>query len=162
VGPIWRVVGLFIEAASPTNPANGEPYLAVMPEIGRNDCRFTSAWQEFHDVVHKCCVDAFEPAIGEELVDYLLLYSGVFALRAEAPHWRVWGTRSRPRSSSRRARWPSRPRSTVWCIAKSCVRPSCPAGATGSIITRRHSGMRTAARSPSRSYPFDRSASCIA
>jgi hypothetical protein len=62
----------------------------VVPEIDLSHRNFTSAWQEFHDVIHKSYADAFDPAAADELVRYPLINSGVFAMRAEAPHWRAW------------------------------------------------------------------------
>jgi hypothetical protein len=87
----WRAVELFIEAANQTDPASGQPRLAVVPELDRSYRNFFGAWQEFHDVIHKSYVEAFDPATADELVRYPLINSGVFALRAEAPHWQAWG-----------------------------------------------------------------------
>ena len=86
----WRAVELFIEAANRTDSASGQPCLAIVPEIDRSYRNFTSAWQEFHDVIHKSYVDAFDPATADELARYPLINSGVFGMRAEAPHWRAW------------------------------------------------------------------------
>jgi len=86
----WRAVELFIEGARQADET-GRPRLAVVPEIDRSYRNFTSAWQEFHDVIHKSYVDAFDMATADELVRYPLINSGVFAMRAEAPHWQAWG-----------------------------------------------------------------------
>jgi hypothetical protein len=85
----WRAVELFIEGARQADET-GRPRLAVVPEIDRSYRNFTSAWQEFHDVIHKSYVDAFDEATADELVRYPLINSGVFAMRAEAPHWQAW------------------------------------------------------------------------
>jgi hypothetical protein len=87
----WRAVELFIEGANQTDPASGQPCLAVVPEIDRSYRNFFGAWREFHDVIHKSYVDAFDEATADELVRYPLINSGVFAMRAEAPHWQAWG-----------------------------------------------------------------------
>ncbi|QEX24806.1 hypothetical protein FRZ61_47480 [Hypericibacter adhaerens] len=86
----WRAVELFVEGARQTDPASGQPCLAVVPEIDRSYRNFTSAWQEFHDVIHRSYAEAFDEATADELVRYPLINSGVFALRAEAPHWQAW------------------------------------------------------------------------
>jgi hypothetical protein len=86
----WRAVELFIEGARQSDPASGQPCLAVVPEIDRSYRNLTGAWQEFHDVIHKSYAEAFDQATADELVRYPLINSGVFAIRAEAPHWQAW------------------------------------------------------------------------
>jgi hypothetical protein len=73
-----------------TDPASGRPCLAVVPEIDCSYRNFASAWQEFYDVIHKRYVDAFDTATADELARYPLINSGVFAMRAGAPHWQAW------------------------------------------------------------------------
>ncbi len=87
----WRAVELFIEGARQTDQASGQPCLALVPELDRSYRNFYDAWQEFHDVIHKSYVDAFDEATTDDLVRYPLINSGVFAMRAEAPHWQAWG-----------------------------------------------------------------------
>lgn len=86
----WRAIELFIEGARQTDPASGRPCLAVVPELDRSYRNFFGAWQEFHDVIHKSYADAFDAPTADELVRYPLINSGVFAMRAEAPHWQAW------------------------------------------------------------------------
>jgi hypothetical protein len=86
----WRAVELFIEAARQTDPVSGQPCLVVVPEIDRSYRNFYGAWQEFHDVIHKSYAEAFDEATADELARYPLINSGVFAMCAEAPHWRAW------------------------------------------------------------------------
>jgi lipopolysaccharide biosynthesis glycosyltransferase len=86
----WRAIELFIEAARETDPASGQPLLAAVPEIDRSYRNFFGAWQEFHDVIRKGYADAFDEATADELVRHPLINSGVFAMRAEAPHWQAW------------------------------------------------------------------------
>ncbi len=85
-----RAVELFIEGARQTDQASGQPCLAVVPELACSYRNSFGAWQEFHDVIHKSYVDAFDEATANELVRYPLINSGVFAMRAEAPHWQAW------------------------------------------------------------------------
>jgi hypothetical protein len=86
----WRAVELFLEAARQRDEQS-RPVLAVVPEIDRSYRNFFHAWEEFHGVIHRSYVDAFDEPTADELVRYPLLNSGVFAMSAEAPHWQAWG-----------------------------------------------------------------------
>ncbi|QEX19603.1 hypothetical protein FRZ44_49180 [Hypericibacter terrae] len=96
LGSRARAVELFIEGARQTDPASGQPCLAVVPEIDRSYRNFFGAWREFH-VSRLSYAEAFDEATVDHLVRYPLFISGVFAMRAEAPYWRAWA--DTPRAS---------------------------------------------------------------
>jgi hypothetical protein len=52
-------VELFFEGANQTEPASGQPCLAVVLEIDRSDRNIYGAWREFHDVIHMSHVKTF-------------------------------------------------------------------------------------------------------
>ena len=64
--------------------------LAVAPEIHRSMRHYQHAWGEFAAV----CGAAYEACFGKEtaerLIRYPMINAGVFALRADAPHWSGW------------------------------------------------------------------------
>jgi len=79
----WSAVELFFRAA-----ADGS--LAIVPELDRAYRGFFEAWDEFHGVIRQGYEAAFDAATAARLVRHPLLNNGVFALRADAPHWRAW------------------------------------------------------------------------
>lgn len=78
-----EVLDLFVRAAE-----GGR--LAVVPELDRSYRNLFHAYDEFQGVIRASYRDAFDAATAAELVRFPLLNSGVFALEAEAPHWRAW------------------------------------------------------------------------
>ena len=64
--------------------------LAAAPEIHRSMRHFYHAWKEFSSVNGAAYERAFGRDIAEKLIRYPLINAGVFALRADAPHWAVW------------------------------------------------------------------------
>lgn len=79
----WAAVELFLQAA-----AGGS--LAVVPEMDRSYRNFFHAREEFHGVIGEGYRAVFDDAIATRLMLLPLLNNGVFALSAEAPHWRAW------------------------------------------------------------------------
>jgi hypothetical protein len=65
--------------------------LAVAPEIHRSMRHYRHAWPEFAAVNGAAFEACFDKATAERLIRYPLINAGVFALRADAPHWRGWG-----------------------------------------------------------------------
>ena len=80
----WSAVDLFFRAA-------GDGAMALVPEMDRSYRNFFHAWEEFHAVNHEAFREAFDRPMADRLMRHPLLNAGVFALRVEAPHWRVWG-----------------------------------------------------------------------
>ena len=64
--------------------------LAVAPEIHRSMRHYHHAWKEFSAVNGAAYEACFDKATAERLVRYPLINAGVFALKAEAPHWQGW------------------------------------------------------------------------
>jgi hypothetical protein len=79
----WRAVELFFRAA-----ADGR--LAIVPELDRAYRNFFHAWDEFHGVIRRGYLAAFDAATADRLVRHPLLNNGAFALAAGAPHWQAW------------------------------------------------------------------------
>ncbi|MBL0897924.1 MAG: hypothetical protein IBJ17_04390 [Reyranella sp.] len=65
--------------------------LAVAPEIHRSMRHYRHAWTEFSTVNGAAFESCFDKSTADRLVRYPLINAGVFALGAEAPHWRGWG-----------------------------------------------------------------------
>lgn len=65
--------------------------LAVAPEIHRSMRHYRHAWTEFSTVNRAAFESCFDKETAERLVRYPLINAGVFALAADAPHWRGWG-----------------------------------------------------------------------
>lgn len=64
--------------------------LAVAPEIHRSMRHYRHAWKEFSTVNGAAYEAAFGQETAERLIRYPLINAGVFALRADAPHWQGW------------------------------------------------------------------------
>ena len=64
--------------------------LAVAPEIHRSMRHYRHAWKEFSTVNGAAYEAAFGKDTAERLIRYPLINAGVFALRADAPHWQGW------------------------------------------------------------------------
>jgi hypothetical protein len=64
--------------------------LAVAPEIHRSMRHYRHAWPEFAAVNGAAFAACFDKATADRLVRYPLINAGVFALQADAPHWRGW------------------------------------------------------------------------
>ncbi len=79
----WRAVELFLHAA-----ADGK--LAIVPEMDRSYRNFFHAWEEFHGVIAEGYGAAFDEDTAKRLGRLPQLNNGVFALSADAPHWRAW------------------------------------------------------------------------
>jgi hypothetical protein len=80
----WGAVELFLQAT-----AGGA--LAVVPEMDRSYRNFFHAREEFHGVIAEGYRAVFDEATATRLGRLPLLNNGVFALSADAPHWRAWG-----------------------------------------------------------------------
>jgi len=65
--------------------------LAVAPEIHRSMRHYKHAWGEFSTINGAAYAAAFGQATAERLIRYPLINAGVFALKADAPHWAGWG-----------------------------------------------------------------------
>jgi hypothetical protein len=81
----WRVVRLYVEAAR-------DGKLAIVPEIDRAYKRhykrpkwfgLTLTWKNYRE--------AFGWRVADRLGRNPMVNCGVFALRADAPHWHIWG-----------------------------------------------------------------------
>jgi len=64
--------------------------LAVAPEIHRSMRHYHHAWGEFSAVCGGAYEACFDKATAERLVRYPMINAGIFALRADAPHWAGW------------------------------------------------------------------------
>jgi hypothetical protein len=64
--------------------------LAVAPEIHRSMRHYRHAWTEFSTINGAAYEKAFGRDVAERLIRYPLINAGVFALRADAPHWQGW------------------------------------------------------------------------
>ena len=64
--------------------------LAVAPEIHRSMRHYHHAWGEFSAVCGAAYEAGFDKATAERLIRYPMINAGVFALRADAPHWSGW------------------------------------------------------------------------
>ncbi|SKA27543.1 hypothetical protein SAMN02745126_04667 [Enhydrobacter aerosaccus] len=64
--------------------------LAVAPEIHRSMRHYHHAWTEFSTINGAAFASCFDRETAERLVRYPLINAGVFALRADAPHWQGW------------------------------------------------------------------------
>jgi hypothetical protein len=64
--------------------------LAVAPEIHRSMRHYRHAWPEFAAVNGAAFAACFDEPTAERLIRYPLINAGVFALKADAPHWRGW------------------------------------------------------------------------
>lgn len=80
----WSAVELFFRATA-------DRAMALVPEMDRSYRNFFHAWEEFHAVNHEAFREAFDRATADRLMRHPLLNAGVFALAADAPHWRAWG-----------------------------------------------------------------------
>ncbi len=78
-----EVLALYVRAAE-----GGR--IAIVPELDRSYRNLFHAYDEFQGVIRESYRETFDAATAEELVRLPLLNSGVFALEAEAPHWRAW------------------------------------------------------------------------
>ena len=79
----WGAVELVLQAT-----AGGA--LAVVPEMDRSYRNFFHAREEFDGVIAEGYRAVFDEATATRLGRLPLLNNGVFALSADAPHWRVW------------------------------------------------------------------------
>jgi len=86
-GDCWVQQGdalsLFLRAA-----ATGA--LAAAPEIHRSMRHYRHAWKEFSSINGAAFEACFDKQTAERLVRYPLINAGVFALKADAPHWSGW------------------------------------------------------------------------
>jgi len=64
--------------------------LAAAPEIHRSMRHYRHAWTEFSTINGAAYEKAFGRDVAERLIRYPLINAGVFALRADAPHWQGW------------------------------------------------------------------------
>jgi len=64
--------------------------LAVAPEIHRSMRHYYHAWTEFSTINGAAYERGFGRELAERLIRYPLINAGVFALKADAPHWRGW------------------------------------------------------------------------
>jgi hypothetical protein len=64
--------------------------LAVAPEIHRSMRHYRHAWGEFAAVCGAAYEACFDKPTAERLVRYPMINAGVFALKADAPHWAGW------------------------------------------------------------------------
>ena len=64
--------------------------LAVAPEIHRSMRHYRHAWKEFSSINGAAFEACFDRETAERLIRYPLINAGVFALPAEALHWRAW------------------------------------------------------------------------
>ena len=64
--------------------------LAVAPEIHRSMRHYKHAWQEFSAVNGAAYEACFGKGMAERLIRFPLINAGVFALKADAPHWAGW------------------------------------------------------------------------
>jgi hypothetical protein len=76
-------IGLFLRAAR-------TGALAVAPEIHRSMRHYRHAWTEFSTINGAAYEAAFCKETAERLIRYPLINAGVFALKADAPHWQGW------------------------------------------------------------------------
>ena len=65
--------------------------LAVAPEIHRSMRHYRHAWTEFSTINGAAYAECFDKETAERLIRYPLINAGVFALKADAPHWAGWG-----------------------------------------------------------------------
>jgi hypothetical protein len=64
--------------------------LAVAPEIHRSMRHYKHAWGEFSTINGAAYAAAFGQETADRLIRYPLINAGVFAIKADAPHWRGW------------------------------------------------------------------------
>ena len=64
--------------------------LAVAPEIHRSMRHYHHAWGEFSAVCGAAYEACFDKATADRLIRYPMINAGVFALKADAPHWSGW------------------------------------------------------------------------
>jgi len=64
--------------------------LAAAPEIHRSMRHYRHGWTEFSTINGAAYAKAFGKETAERLIRYPLINAGVFALRADAPHWQGW------------------------------------------------------------------------
>ena len=64
--------------------------LAVAPEIHRSMRHYRHAWTEFSTINGAAYAECFDRETAERLIRYPLINAGVFALKADAPHWAGW------------------------------------------------------------------------
>jgi hypothetical protein len=64
--------------------------LAVAPEIHRSMRHYRHAWGEFSSINGAAYEACFDKETAERLIRYPLINAGVFALKADAPHWGGW------------------------------------------------------------------------
>jgi hypothetical protein len=64
--------------------------LAAAPEIHRSMRHYRHAWTEFSTINGAAYAAAFGPETADRLIRFPLINAGVFALKADAPHWQGW------------------------------------------------------------------------
>ena len=64
--------------------------LAAAPEIHRSMRHYHHAWTEFSTINGAAYAAAFGQETADRLIRYPLINAGVFALKADAPHWQGW------------------------------------------------------------------------
>jgi len=64
--------------------------LAVAPEIHRSMRHYHHAWTEFSTINGAAYAAAFGQETADRLIRFPLINAGVFALKADAPHWQGW------------------------------------------------------------------------
>ena len=73
--------------------------LAAAPEIHRSMRHYHHAWTEFSTINGAAYAAAFGQETADRLVRFPLINAGVFALRADAPHWQGWAAWESPCSA---------------------------------------------------------------
>ena len=64
--------------------------LAAAPEIHRSMRHYHHAWAEFSTINGAAYAAAFGQETADRLIRFPLINAGVFALKADAPHWQGW------------------------------------------------------------------------
>ncbi|HTE82877.1 MAG TPA: hypothetical protein VK634_19485, partial [Reyranella sp.] len=64
--------------------------LAAAPEIHRSMRHYHHAWTEFSTINGAAYASAFGQETADRLIRFPLINAGVFALKADAPHWQGW------------------------------------------------------------------------
>ena len=79
----WDAIELYRAKA----PSRG---LAVVPEVARQQSSLGRREEIVQGVSRDWYGSHFGPVIGRQLAGFPMLNTGVFALRADAPHWEPW------------------------------------------------------------------------
>jgi hypothetical protein len=79
----WNAVELYVQGARKRG-------MAIVAEHPRSNCPLFGNLAGPRKEVVKWYVSHFGPAAGEKMADFPVLNAGVFALRADAPHWQLW------------------------------------------------------------------------